>query len=67
MRKKAGTSTYIQRINTLEKSFKRSKRIRWCYGKTSRNNVYVKFALKHCSKTYSRSFWCIKIYHIQMD
>jgi len=44
MRKKVGTSTYIQRINTLERKL-----------------------LKHCSKTCSWIFWCIKIYYIQMD
>jgi hypothetical protein len=65
-RKKVGTSTYIQRINTLErKLLKQVKEL---------DDVEIMFrlqvveeSLKHCSKSCSRSFWCIKIYYIQMD
>jgi hypothetical protein len=71
MRKKVGTSTYIQRINTLErkllKQVKELDDVMQKHPEIMFRLQVVEFALKHCSKACSRSFWCIKIYHIQMD
>lgn len=71
MRKKVGISTYIQRINTLErkllKQVKELNNVMQKHPEVIFRLQVVEFALKHCSKTCSRSFWCIKIYHIQMD
>jgi hypothetical protein len=60
MRKKVGTSTYIQRINTLERKFlKQVKELDDAMQKHPEimfRLQVVEFALKHCSKTCSRSF-----------
>jgi phage regulator Rha-like protein len=60
MRKRIGTSTYIQRINTLErKLLKQVKELDDVMEKHSEimfRLQVVEFALKHCSKTCSRSF-----------
>ena len=71
MRKKIATSTYIQRINTLErkllKQVKELDDVMQKHPEIMFRLQVVEFALKHCSKACSGSFWCIKIYHIQMD
>jgi hypothetical protein len=71
MRKKVETSTYIQRINTLErkllKQVKELDDVMQKHPEIMFRLQVVEFALKHCSKTCSGSFWCIKIYYIQMD
>ena len=57
MRKKVGTSTYIQRINTLErkllKQVKELDDVVEKYPEIIFRLQVVEFALEHCSKTCS--------------
>jgi hypothetical protein len=69
--KESRNISYIQRINTLErkllKQVKELDDVMQKHPEIIFRLQVVEFALKHCSKTCSGSFWCIKIYYIQMD